>query len=275
MIRKAFTTGVLTLGLLSSPAVLAAAVAVASPLAFSAGPSRAQAQSTACTAKDRADQLEQAQSDILGMLRPAPGVELTTLQSEADLAALAALGYSFYPHQQVSVRGMGWPVFDTASETPAAGRPSLLLYAPSGEKVIAPRDGFDFPYRLAGWAYLFRYVPGERPRVLSCLGETGWFVHERGIHTFGDGDFDPIRPDNDEPRGTAEGADVPCATDPFSGVFCTDRQPGDFGHPRSWDTHVWLDGDDVPTVSMTNPGHKIPGVDAQVGKAFFFPEAIE
>lgn len=230
-----------------------------------------QSEAGVCASEARAQELGRAQDDVIDLLRPAPGVDLTTLHDEADLAELAALGYDFYPHQQTSVRGMGWPVLDTTGAT-APGRPSLLLYGPSGHSVTAPRDGFDFPYRLAGWAYLFGYDPDERPRVLSCLGDEDWFVHERGIHTFDDGDFDPVRPRSDDPRGTAAGDDVPCATDPVSGVFCTDRQPGDFGHPRSWDTHLWLDGDDVPTVSMTNPGHKLAGIDAQIGHAFFFPE---
>lgn len=270
----------------SAPVVkLAAAVALvaASLLVGALATPQAQGQGSACTAGDRNAQLSGAQRDILALLHPAPGADLTTLRNEADLAALAALGYSFYPHQQVSVRGMGWPVLDTQNETPTAARPSLLLYAPSGDDFTAPRDGFDFAYRLAGWAYLLGYephkLPGDEPDEwphLSCLGERDWFVHERGIHTFDDGDFDPIRPaTGDGPRGSAEGADVPCATDPLSKVFCTDREPGDFGHPRAWDTHVWLDGDQVPTVSMTNPRHKLPGVDAQIGKAFFFPETSE
>lgn len=169
---------------------------------------------------------------------------------------------------------MAWPVLDTHNTTPAPGRPSLLLYAPSGDNVTAPRHGFDFPYRLSGWAHLFEYAPGDRPSFL-CLGEAEWFVHERGIHTFDDGDFDPIRPADDEPRGNALGDDMPCTTEPVLNAFCIDREPGDFGQPRAWDIHVWLDGDDVPTVSMTNPARKIPGVDTQIGKAFFFPETNE
>lgn len=257
-------------------AILVTLAAVVWATAVVAVPS-VSAGTSVCSPRERAGELAGAQGQVLDtLLHGTPG-DLTTVENEADLAALAAIGYSVYDHQQTSVRGMGWPVVDaiggdptTAHPTP--GRPTVLLYAPSGENVTEPRDGFDFPYRLAGWAYAFPYRTGSAPDLLRCVEDDEWFVHEAGVHTFDDGDFDPVRPGDDEPRGAA--ADDPDTdvdeTNPCPEFVCLDRNPGDYGHGRLWDLHLWR-GADVPTVSMTNPGPKLPGVDPQIGKAFFYP----
>lgn len=220
------------------------------------------------TSSCRSEQLAGAQRQVLHMLGEGSAPDLTSLEGEADLAALAALGYGFYDHQQASVRGMGWAVVDTAFGTPPnAGRPSVVFYAPSGENVTAPRDGFDFPYQLRGWAYAFPYRHLENPQqhkqpILGCLDSSEWFLHEQGIHTFSDGGFIPVRPRDDEPRG-AKDSDCP-------GPECPESAPPDYSHGRLWDLHVWR-APGVPTVSMTNPGPKIPGIDPLIGKAFFYP----
>lgn len=216
----------------------------------------------------RSGQLAKAQKGVLDLLGHETAADLTTLENESELAALAAKGYGFYDRQQTSVRGMGWAVFDTAYESPPGpGRPTLLLYAPSGDNVTEARDGFDFPYRLAGWAYAFPYSPGKEPTLLSCIEEAEWFVHEAGVHTYKDGHFVPVRPADDEPRGFAPGEN-PCPAFACPAPW----EPGDYGHGRLWDLHLWRGDDGVPSVSMTNPGPKIPGVDPQIGKAFFYPE---
>ncbi len=256
--------------LLTLAAVLWATAVVAAP-SVSAG-------TVGCSPQQRAGELAGAQGQVLDtLLHNTPG-DLTRLDNEADLVALAAIGYSVYDHQQTSVRGMGWPVVDAiggdpATARPTPGRPSVLFYAPSGENVTEPRDGFDFPYGLAGWAYAFPYRTGSAPDLLSCVEDDEWFVHEAGVHTFDDGDFDPVRPTDDEPHGAAgddPGTDID-ETNPCPEFLCLDRQPGDYGHGRLWDLHLWR-GSAVPTVSLLNPGPKLPGVDPQIGKAFFYPE---
>lgn len=247
-----------------------------------------------CTPVETRGELRSAQQGVLDMLARGTADasdDLTTVRDEQDLAELAALGYDFYPHHQSSIEGMGWPVLDTftgpAEQT--AARPQLLLYEPSGEIVTAPRDGFDFPYRLRGWAYpTLMYEHAQHPvniPGLQCMQRDEWFVHERGIHTFYDGDFVPYPPeeeiDGEKPHGTARGDDTVSLTPHL--------KPGDFPHERSWDLHVWCSPDcvtpttDVPTVSMLNPGPPILGLDPNVGvspppnwpeppyPAFFYP----
>lgn len=235
----------------------------------------------ACTQGQRDDQLEAAQHAVLALVD-----DLATIEDAADLSRLAALGYSFYPHQMVSLEGMGWPVLDTLAPqdpdqaTPIPSRPTLLLFAPTTPiapgTVTEPRDGFDFPYHLAGWAYLFPYDFAEHPTVggdggafLPCLEREEWFVHERALHPFDSGAMKPIPPDEDH-HGTSPGNAPPHP-----------ESPGDIPHGRAWDVHLWLDEDNVPAVSALNPGAPIPGVDAHVGTSppgraepdpwFFYP----
>lgn len=213
----------------------------------------------------RERQLKQAQQDVLAMLGEGTTVDLTSLDGAADLAALAGLGYDFYDHQMVSFERMGWPVVGPLVKQ-TGGQPFVLLYAPTVPDIIGtvtdPRDGFDFPYELAGWAYSpeGRYDFGEDPRPiegLDCVERAEWFVHERGIHPFEDGGMRPFPPpeeiDGRTPHGTSYGED----TRP------REAGPGDLPHPRIWDLHVWLDGDEVPTVSILSPVD-IPGIDPDV-----------
>jgi uncharacterized repeat protein (TIGR01451 family) len=226
--------------------------------------------SAGCTPAARAQQLRDAQREVLQLLRPTPGVDLTTLRDETDLAGLAALGYNVYAHQMVSFEGMGWGALDGLAPQdpregkPVASRPTELAYAPTPPTppltVTEPKDGFDFPYHLAGWIYIFPFdfeqhpiTGGDDHSFLSCLERREWFVHERGIHPFETGGMMPMPPPEDV-HGTAPGSDDP-----------TELMPGDLPHKRLWDLHVWLDGDDVPTVQMLNPGAPIPGIDPGVG----------
>jgi hypothetical protein len=82
-----------------------------------------QTAATTCSPEVRAQQLAEAQRQVLELLgREQPDdpttPDLTTLASPADLAALAALGYDVYGHQQVSFRGMGWSVVDGLAVPP-------------------------------------------------------------------------------------------------------------------------------------------------------------
>lgn len=272
-----------TLELAATTALVLVLLAASFP---AAGMSTARAQGSTCTPEERAQQLKSAQAKILNeLLRPADGVDLTTLggEGEADgtagLAALAALGYNFYDHQQVGFEGQGWPVVDTLGDpeqgfAPTAGRPFVLLYAPTvpapPATVTAPRDGFDFPYRLAGWAYSSgRYDFRRAPTVseLECVERSEWFVHERGIHPFEDGGMRPLPPEEElaglTPHGTSLGQDMK--------PLATQLVPGDFPHGRIWDLHVWCSpdcvapGSEVPSISISNPGEPIPGIDSGVG----------
>jgi uncharacterized repeat protein (TIGR01451 family) len=246
--------------------VALAVVAAMGPLALPA-----RSESTQGCTEDRAQHLQDAKDDVLALV----GEDLRTLENEAELARLAAIGYGVYPHQQVSLEGMGWPILDSLAPQdptggrPVSGRPTLLLYEPTPPAppltATEPRDGFDFPYHLAGWAYLFPYEFAQHPTVggdsepfLSCLERKDWFVHERGVHPFDDGGMEPLPPDEDY-HGTAPGG---------PGTEPTPESPGDLSHGRAWDTHVWLDRADVekvPIVSILNPGEPIPGVDPHVG----------
>ena len=199
--------------------------------------------------------------------------DLTTLHGVADLARLASIGYSIPPHQFVSFRGMGVAFLDPTTlasllpgQDPEPWHPALLLYrpGPKAKDATDPR-GPDFPYTLAGWAYIdFSYRWAQAPTSVPCLARSDWFVHERGIHPFADGGFIAVPP-TENFHGQADRTDPP---PPFVA-----SQPGRAGvpHPRAWDTHIWLDGGAVPMPSMLNPGTLIPGIDPQVGVAFFYP----
>jgi uncharacterized repeat protein (TIGR01451 family) len=249
----------------------AALTLVAAWLAVSTTPTaHGQGEGSTCTDAEPNAAFSADQQAVLDMLRPAPGVDLTTLKTEADLAALAALGYNVYPHQRVSFRGMGWDVYNARFDPdnfpvsdPAAGRPTLLLYEPSGENVTDPRDDFDFPYTLRGWVYLNPYNFAQHPLsplVPDCIAREEWFVHERGLHPFQDGGMKPDPPDEDV-HGTA-----PRGTEPEI------EFPGDIAHARFWSIHIWCPvvpcrGGDVPIISMLNPGEPIRGIDPGAGSS--------
>ena len=213
-----------------------------------------------CTAAERSRTLALDQRRVLARVGP-----LTTLRGPLDQAALAARGWSVPPHQYTSIGGMAVAFartdFLTAPVEP--GNPFLLLYAPSPDtRNVADPRGADFPYRLRGWAYVAPYDFYQHPTGLGlCVPRADWFVHERGVHTFDDGGFQAVPPE-EEVHGTAPGSDPPPPPSP--------TRPG-FPHPRFWDVHIWLDGDHVPTVSMLNPGEPIPGIDPHVGEWFFYP----
>jgi uncharacterized repeat protein (TIGR01451 family) len=231
-----------------------------------------QTAATSCSPEARAEQLADTQRQVLGRLGKEQPLDdpttpdLTTLRNEADLAALAALGYSVYAHQQASFEDRGWGVGDAVGPPedpievkPVAGRPSVLLYTPSGQSVTEPRDGWDFPYHFAGWWYVFAFVPytfGQHPIVggdgqpfLRCLERKEWFVHERGLHPFEDAGMVPLPP-LEEVHGTAPGDSGP-----------PPEAPGDIPHRRMWDLHMWLvEGSAVPIVQQASP-YPIPGKD--------------
>jgi hypothetical protein len=219
-----------------------------------------------CTISDRQHALATDQWRVLQRVG-----DLTTLRGPADLTRLATIGYSIYPHQFVSFKGMGMPVLDPSTlvhwpghPLPEVGHPSLLLYRPAPwAQDVTDLERAEFPYTLAGWAYGDNYHWAQIPS-LPCLVRGDWFVHERGIHPLIDGGFIPVPPPETF-HGQADGSDAPYPV-PFD-------QPWRVGvpHPRAWDTHIWLSGGGpVPKVSMLNPGKLIPGLDPQVGVAFFY-----
>jgi len=201
-----------------------------------------------CTPKERREMLAEDQRALLEKLG-----DLVVLRDEADLARLAALGFDAFPHWQTSLTGVGWTVADLEAimaQTP--GKPGRLNYRPAGGS-NGPHDGYDFPFVLAGWTYLAPYDVAQHPAsLLPCVDRAEWFVHERGIHRYEDGGFDPVPP-AEQRYGTAAGATSPAA------------QPPNYGHPRSWDVHVWLRRSGVPTISVVNPGRPIPGLDVPPG----------
>ncbi|MQA79839.1 MAG: hypothetical protein GEV10_15385 [Streptosporangiales bacterium] len=211
---------------------------------------RAQAS---CTPRDRRQTLARDQRRLLARLGT-----LVVLRDEADVDRLTALGFDSFPHWQTSLTGVGWTAADMdAMMAPTPGKPSMLSYRPSGTS-NGPRDGYDFPYVLAGWSYQAPYDVAKYPaQLLPCVSRAEWFAHERGIHLWDDGGFEPVPP-VEEQYGTAPGADPPQAP------------PPSYGHPRAWDLHIWLNGTPVPTTSVRNPGRPIPGLDVPEG-TFFFP----
>lgn len=234
-----------------------------------------------CSPEDRAKALRAEQTAVEELLGKNTELDLTELMNEADVVALAAKGYDFYPHRQTSLRGMGWTVFAPfeRQNPPRAGHPNLLFYEPSGEDVAEP-EGFDFPYRLAGWAYVpLTYDPSQHPVIAEdnpteasalgkCLTRDDWFVHERMIHPFDTGGIDN-RPPEEKAHGSSTGtltAPEPVTDCNPTGFISTN---GDLCHARSWDIHLWRDNDGVAQVSVLNPSHKISGIDPQLGKAFF------
>jgi uncharacterized repeat protein (TIGR01451 family) len=227
---------------------------------------------TGCTPAAREEALRKDQQAVLEMLGHRTILDLTRLDNEADLAALAAVGYDLYLHQQVSFEGIGWvvynPAFDPANRPvaePSAGRPPILTYEPNGPNMTGPRDGpFDFPYTLRGWFYIADFNFADHPAgpedpVPDCIGREEWFVHERGLHPFETGGMKAIPPP-EENHGTAPGdSNDPNNTPP-------PEAPGDIPHGRAWDLHIWCVPDcanpvgDIPSVSLLNPGPPIAGL---------------
>jgi len=236
-------------------AALAASAGCASinPVAKAAQqPSHGSADGTGCTPSQRRAALAEDQRVILAKLG-----DLVTLRNQADAKRLAKIGYAGYAHWQTSLAGIGVTVMgDLMHQT--ADRPGMLMYRPRPGAPNGPHDGFDFPYRLAGWGYPGPYDWHQHPTtLLPCVGRAEWFIHERGIHLYDTGGFLPTPP-KEAVRGTAAGADFPKTKSP------------DQSHPRSWDIHVWLTGSGVPTTGIHNPGTPIPGLDLPA-PSFFHP----
>lgn len=256
-IRRAWRTGAAVLGV-AALVVLVGGVgrsgeagrAVARPLA--AGAYQPAATADSCTPGEGRRTLWRDQWRLLAKLR-----DLVVLRDKQDVERLAALGFDSYPHWQTSLAGVGWTAADMdVIMRPEPGHPAMLMYRPSGTE-NGPADGFDFPYYLAGWAYLAPYDVEQHPAdLLPCVSRANWFVHERGIHIAENGGFEPVPPVEDE-YGTAPGADPPAAP------------PPSYGHPRSWDAHVWLSAKG-PVISVRNPGRPIQGIALPHG-TFFYP----
>jgi hypothetical protein len=225
--------------------------AIAFALTMAAGvPSASAQQGTACGPAQLAQSLREDQAAVLAVLG-----HLTTLDSALDLAELIAKGWALPPHQFTSFKGVGWGLYNPIASpaasplplpTAKAGMPPFLFFEPTGTNVSDPRDGPDFPYHLRGWAYIANYDwqhQPEPPLVPRCIPRSQWFVHERGIHPLDTGGF-LAAPPEESVHGTAAG--------PFGSDPAPLPVPG-IPHTRSWDLHVWLDGDDVPTLSILAP----------------------
>lgn len=211
-----------------------------------------------CSPADRRAALTHAQRTVAHRLGA-----LTTLRGPADLERLAAIGYDSFPHWHTSLGRVGWTVSDLDRiRRPEPGMPAMLNYRPDEDAADdaenGPHDGLDFPYVLAGWTYLAPYDPAQVPtRLLPCVRPAEWFVHERGIHRHDNGGFLPVPP-VEQRYGSAPGAQPLAA------------EPPNYGHPRSWDLHVWMAPSGTPTVSIRNPGRPISGLDVPPG-TFFHP----
>lgn len=195
-----------------------------------------------CTQTERRAALAGDQRAVLATLG-----SLTTLRNQADADRLAALGYNQYAHWDTSLRGMGWSVANDLMHQDAH-HPGFLFYRPRPGAPNGAHDGLDFPYRLVGWGYPLPYDWQHYPAaLLPCVGYTDWFIHERGVHIYSTGGFRPVPP-AETVRGTAPGADFPQVP------------PPDFGHPRSWDIHMFLSPSGVPGISILNRGFPVPGL---------------
>ncbi|WP_280236119.1 hypothetical protein [Nocardia cyriacigeorgica] len=220
-----------------------------------------------CTPEDRSAALRADQATILKALGP-----LTTLRDAGDVAALAGKGWGVLAHQFVSIGGTGVTIARTEKSPsfvpniidptvdPVAGVPDLLFYRPAeGAGDVTDPYGPDFPYELAGWAYLNSYDYNVTPTSLPCIDRADWFVHERGLHPADTWGFTPYPP-TEEFHGQSRGLE------PFASA-----QAGE-PHMRLWDVHVWRDGTapGEPGVSILAPT-PIAGVDPHVGEWYFYP----
>ena len=128
--------------------------------------------------------LRQEQAAVLARLG-----SFRVLRNAGDLRALGAAprNYVLLLHWFTSFRGIGLTIFDPF-DTPRAGVPNLLFYAPSANaKDTMDPQGPDFPYTLVGWGYGIPYDPGRLPSVIPCMGLKDWMIHERGVHPLASG----------------------------------------------------------------------------------------
>jgi hypothetical protein len=245
---------------LLAPVAMVAALAVSAACAHAGATakaakqaSRTSAQSGSCTLQQRREALSGDQHAILAKLG-----SLVTLRNNADVGQLAKIGYAALVHGQTSLKGMGLTVMGDMMHQ-AAHRPAALFYRPRPGAPNGPRDGLDFPYHLAGWAYPLPYDWHHSPTLLPCVNRADWFIHERGLHLYDTGGFLPVPP-KEVVYGTAAGADAPKV------------KPPNFSHPRAWDIHVWLTKSGIPTIGITNPGKPIPGLAVPPGSFFYPPQ---
>lgn len=247
---------------------LGAAVALATGLLVSQHASEAAAAASAasagatCTAAQQTATWAADQKTVLAKLG-----KLTTLNNEADVLKLAALGWNVPGHQWVSFENIGVAfgrVAAVAGGAPTPGTPDLVMYAPNPKaKNVTDPNGADFPYTLMGWAYTQGYNYKQAPTVMgACYPRSIWFVHERGIHDFATWGFVPVPP-KESFLGQASGDTMPL---PF---------PPGLPHIRFWDAHVWMDGTSpgVPSIGIQRPVKlgKVAGINPP--GAFFYPPA--
>lgn len=241
-------------------------------LAPSSSASLLATETGGCTVQQRQEALAEDQRLVLQQVG-----SLTTLRNPADVAALAQRSWNFLPHQWVSFEGIGWPIARTDSvagllvpglpshhglAAPQPGLPALLAYQPDPTAAdVTDPYGPDFPYELVGWAYGASYDYEHYPTTAGrCYMRSDWAVHERGIHDFETWGFVPVPPP-EQFHGQVRG------NEPFVPI------PPGIPHPRVWTLHVWLNRHTgVPSVSLLNPHHSIPGIDPQIGNSFFYPD---
>ncbi|MFC5183280.1 hypothetical protein [Actinomadura harenae] len=222
---------------------------------------------TSCTPVERYVTLAAEQRRVLKLLKG-----FTVLRNQADVDRLAqpnsATGTQFaaLAHMYNSMKGVGMTIVNVGMQ--GAGMPTLLFYRPDPKATNVTQPYVpNFPYRLAGWGYVWPYTPGKAPSYptdagLRCVKPTDWFVHERSVHPADTWQNIPVPPAEDW-KGEAAGSTAPTAEE----CHC---QIGE-AHPRFWDLHVFLTWSPFPQVSMFNPGRPIPGFDAVAGKGFFYP----
>src|SRR4051812_18941429 len=196
--------------------------------------STVMAQKSSCTLEERRDALRAVQAQTFQVAPRHLDTLETGIQPGGPLAGwMLSHGDVVFAHSGAAVVG-----------NPRANDPwpQLLEYAPS--KSSSPSDWVDFegpdgPYRLIGWGYTIRYVPGSRPpTLLRCIAENEWWIHDAGWHL----------------RNGNMLATPDAATEPL-------RPKLDVGfvvwHPQYWVLHFWAGEDGTPTVSFANP--KAPG----------------
>jgi hypothetical protein len=216
-----------------------------------------------CTPDERAQALAAEQARVLELLE-----DVRVLADESDFEVLKrprglAASYTIPSHALTSILGMGFSVANAGRVVP--GEPHLLFYRPSPDAIdVGDPWGPDFPYELVGWGYGAVYTPGQVPIFpddpgLRCLELGDWFLHEAGVHPYDTGRYVMVAPEE-------EYAGQVAAPPPSLQACGCEGAP----HPRLWDIHFWIDGGDVPVVSMLNPGEPIPGWDPE--GAFFYPD---
>ncbi|WP_026413607.1 hypothetical protein [Actinomadura oligospora] len=251
-------------------AALAVPAAANAATASDAGkrPDQTTRNGTSCSPIERYTTLAVEQRRVLKLMKG-----YTVLRNQADVDRLAqknpATGTQFaaLSHMYNSMKGVGMTVVNIGMQ--GAGMPTLLFYRPDPKATNVTQPYVpNFPYRLAGWGYVWPYTPGKAPSYpgeagLRCIKPSDWFVHERSVHPSDTWQNITLPPAEDW-KGQAAGQDPPTAAE----CGCAFGE----GHGRFWDLHIFLNHmSPFPKVSMYNPGKPIPGFDAVTGKGFFYP----